>query len=120
VETDKGYHDPRQRLGQRTCASLCERPHYAAFTGVVLGRFRDYQLARSGDAARCPELWVLREEMFDTIEDVDGDAFCAVSCSAICARSEMRSWIDSGDHMSVIHPMATDAHGSSPTMRPIP
>jgi hypothetical protein len=43
----------------------------------------------------------------------------AESCSAMCARSEMRSWIDSGDHMSVIHPMATDAHGSSPTMQPI-
>jgi hypothetical protein len=44
----------------------------------------------------------------------------AGSCSPICARSEMRSWIDSGDHMSVIHPAATDAHGLSPTKRPIP
>jgi hypothetical protein len=33
----------------------------------------------------------------------------AGSCSAMCARSEMRSWIDSGDHMSVIY-AATDAY----------
>jgi hypothetical protein len=69
------------------------------------------QFARSGDAARCPELRVLREEIFEAIEDVGAIRFAAAgSCSAICVRREMRSWIDSGDHMSVIYARATDAY----------
>jgi hypothetical protein len=31
------------------------------------------------------------------------------SCSAMYARRAMRSWIDSGDHRSVIHPEEWDA-----------
>jgi hypothetical protein len=51
--------------------------HPANSIGEDVGRFRDYQFTGSGDAARCPELRVLREEMFDAIKDVEGDAFCS-------------------------------------------
>jgi hypothetical protein len=54
---------------------------------------------------------------------------CAAgSCSAMCARSAMRSWIDSGDHMSVITLRrltlmlrATEAYGARlPRCDPLP
>jgi hypothetical protein len=38
--------------------------------GDDVGRFRDDEFARSGDAARRPELRVFGEEMFDAVQDV--------------------------------------------------
>jgi hypothetical protein len=45
--------------------------------GDDVGRFRDNQFARSGDAARGPELRVLREEIFDAIQNVESNALCS-------------------------------------------
>jgi hypothetical protein len=42
--------------------------------GDDVGRFRDYEFARSGDATGIAELGVLREKMLDAIDDVQGDA----------------------------------------------
>ena len=44
--------------------------------GDNVGRFRDYEFARSGDAAGIAELRVLGEEMFDAVQDVERDAVC--------------------------------------------
>jgi hypothetical protein len=44
--------------------------------GDDVERFRDYQFARSGDAARCAELRVFRKKMLDAIQDVQRDALC--------------------------------------------
>jgi hypothetical protein len=62
--------------------------------GDDVGRFRDYQFARSGDAARCPELGVLREEMFDTIEDVEGDTLCGVRVMFADMRAQRNEVVD--------------------------
>ena len=62
--------------------------------GDNVGRFRDYQFARSGDAARRPEPRVLREEMFDAIEDVEGDAFCSGRVMFADVRAQLNEVVD--------------------------
>jgi hypothetical protein len=56
--------------------------------GDDVGRLRDYEFARSGDAARRAELRILGEEMFDAIQDVQRDALCGgrVMFGDVCAQ----------------------------------
>jgi hypothetical protein len=56
--------------------------------GNDVGRFRDYEFARSGDAARRPELRILGKEMLDAIQDVQGHALCGgrVMFGDVCAQ----------------------------------
>ena len=42
--------------------------------GSDVGRFGNDQFARAGDAARRAEFRVFRQQIFDAIEDVQGDA----------------------------------------------
>jgi hypothetical protein len=44
--------------------------------GDDVGRFRDDEFARSGDATRCSEPRIFREEIFDAIQNVESDAPC--------------------------------------------
>ena len=41
-----------------------------------VGRFRDDEFSRSGDATRCSEPRIFREEIFDAIQNVESDAPC--------------------------------------------
>ena len=44
--------------------------------GNNVGRFGYHQFARAGDAAGCAEFRIFRQQVFDAIEDVQGDALC--------------------------------------------
>jgi hypothetical protein len=44
--------------------------------GNNVGRFGYHQFARAGDAAGCAEFRIFRKQIFDAIEDVQGDALC--------------------------------------------
>jgi hypothetical protein len=44
--------------------------------GNNVGRFGYHQFARAGDAAGGAEFRIIRQEVFDTVEDVQGDALC--------------------------------------------
>ena len=44
--------------------------------GNNVGRFWYHQFARAGDAAGCAEFRIFRQQVFDAIEDVQGDALC--------------------------------------------
>jgi len=42
-----------------------------------VGRFWYHELACAGDAAECAEFRIFREQVFDTVEDVQRDALCS-------------------------------------------
>jgi hypothetical protein len=92
-----GLVEPREGIGCRKCRSACLAGRSVtlqavgpAAGGVVdarnldfrvahavgnnVGRFRYYQFARAGDAAGCAEFRIFRQQAFDAIEDVQGDA----------------------------------------------
>jgi len=44
--------------------------------GDDVGRFGYHEFARTGDAARRAELRIFRQQIFNAVEDVQGDALC--------------------------------------------
>jgi hypothetical protein len=44
--------------------------------GNNVGRFGYHQFTRAGDAAGCAEFRIFHQQVFDAIEDVQGDALC--------------------------------------------
>jgi hypothetical protein len=44
--------------------------------GNDVGRFGYDEFARAGDAARRAELRIFRQQIFNAVEDVQGDALC--------------------------------------------
>ena len=56
--------------------------------GDNVGRFGDDQFPRAGDPAGGPELRVFGEELFDAVEDVEGDALggCRVVLGDVSAK----------------------------------
>ena len=63
--------------------------------GDNVGRFGDDQFPRAGDPAGGPELRVFGEELFDAVEDVEGDALggCRVVLGVSAKRSGGRGSI---------------------------
>ena len=54
--------------------------------GDNVGRFGDDQFPRAGDPAGGPELRVFGEELFDAVEDVEGDGGCRVVLGDVSAK----------------------------------
>ena len=63
------------RGGQARAGDFDARASHAV--GDYVGRFGDDQFPRAGDPAGGPELRVFGEELFDAVEDVEGDALAA-------------------------------------------
>ena len=43
---------------------------------MFAGRFGYHQFACAGDTTGCAEFWIFRQQVFNAIENVQGDALC--------------------------------------------